>query len=209
MEKVVRQLADELLSRLDDGSSRDRYMVGIAGPPGSGKTTMAQMMAHATGGVVVELDGFHRSNRELTMAGQISRKGAPDSFNVEGFVDLLRELRAGEAVRAPIYSRVLHEPIEQMVPIHYEDRLIFVEGNYLLLGDGAWADICTLLDEAWYLDVSMQLCMQRVAARHQRGGCTAVQAQRKIQQNDQPNAMLIMSTKQRADRVLSMDKVRR
>jgi pantothenate kinase len=96
-----------------------------------------------------------------------------------------------------------------MVPIHDEDRLIFVEGNYLLLDEGAWSGIAGLLDETWYLDVSIELCMQRVAARHDRGGCTAEQARRKIQQNDQPNAELIASTKSRADRVFTMDEIKR
>ena len=209
MEKMVRQLADELSSRLAEGPSRDRCIVGITGPPGSGKTTMAQMLAHAAGGVVLELDGFHRSNRELTMTGHISRKGSPDSFDVEGFVQMLQLVRQGEALRAPIYSRVLHEPIQQMIPIRYDDRLIIVEGNYLLHDQGAWSGIRDLLDEAWYLDVSLELCMQRVQARHERGGCTAEQARQKIEHNDTPNAMLIATTKSRADRIFTMDEVRR
>lgn len=206
---MVRQLADELSARLADLSPRDRYMVGITGPPGCGKTTMAQMLAHAAGGVVLELDGYHRTNLELTQTRQVARKGSPASFDVESFVQMLRLVRAGESLRAPIYSRVLHEPIQQMIPIRFEDRLILVEGNYLLYDQGAWGEIRGLLDEIWYLDVSLELCMQRVRARHQRGGCTAQQAQQKIAHNDTPNAMLIIATRDRADRVFTMDQIRR
>ena len=163
-----------------------RVMLGIAGPPGSGKSTLAaairdSVQANPAGGpaAVVSLDGFHLPNATLDAKGLRPRKGSPETFEVKGFVNLLATLRRGEAVRAPIYDRAMHEPSPGPW-IDDDVRFVIVEGNYLLLGDEPWSGVRSLLDAVWYLDTPVETCMQRVRARHIAGGSDEAVADRKI-----------------------------
>src|SRR6185369_2313133 len=142
---------DAVKARLLARAPGMRLIVGIAGPPAAGKSTLAGALAEALaddGGadeagvaaVVVPMDGFHLANAELARLGLADRKGAPETFDAAGFVHLLRRLRAGEdLVYAPIYSRTLHESIGGVIPVPSDVRVVVVEGNYLLLDHGPWA----------------------------------------------------------------------
>jgi pantothenate kinase len=182
-----------------------RHLVGITGCPGSGKSTLATRLAEATSAAVVHMDGFHLMNGELNRRGLRPRKGSPRTFDVPLFVALLHQLRAGGAVKAPIYSRELHEPVPDAVTIAAEARVVIVEGNYLLLDEHPWSQVRPLLDEVWYLDVPLETCMTRVLERHIRGGLAPEEAAKKIETNDRLNAAIVESTRPRADRVIQLD----
>src|SRR5215471_5006377 len=127
-------------------SSRPRVLLGLAGAPGSGKSTLAQALAEAFAdiSIVVPMDGFHLANVELQRIGLAARKGAPEAFDAAGYVALLRrmrEQRPDEIVYAPEFRRAIEEPIAGAIPVFSSVRLIITEGNYLLLQDGAWAEI--------------------------------------------------------------------
>jgi len=195
------KLADELRAR----AVRGRYMLGITGPPGCGKTTFAHQLAHSADATVVQMDGFHLTNAQLREARLTDVKGSPQTFDGQRFVELLKEIRGDhKPVRAPMYSRVLHEPIPHLVPIETSDRLVIIEGNYLLLDDEPWAQVGPLLDAVWYLDVPIDVCMLRVRDRHVRGGCSEAEADAKIERNDRPNAQRVERVKAKADRVITV-----
>ena len=61
-------------------------MLGLVGPPGAGKSTLASALQAAWPGTsqVVPMDGFHLANVELQRLGRAGRKGAPDTFDVAG-----------------------------------------------------------------------------------------------------------------------------
>ena len=123
-------------------SAGGRAILGIAGPPGGGKSTLACAVADALGdgAVLVPMDGFHLAQDQLVRLGRRDRMGAPDTFDAAGYVALLRRLRAAdEVVFAPAFRREIEEPIAGAIAVPPSVTLVVTEGNYLLLEDGDWA----------------------------------------------------------------------
>lgn len=181
-----------------------RKILGIVGPPGCGKSTLAQALLKRLGerAVVVPMDGFHLANVELARLGRAERKGAEDTFDSAGYVALLRRLRAqslDEVIYAPEFRREIEEPIANAIPVAADVPLVITEGNYLLLNRGHWAKVRTLLDEAWYVEVDSTLRLQRLIHRHEQFGRSPQAARAWVAQTDEPNAQLIESTQSRAD----------
>jgi pantothenate kinase len=199
------------LKRVDDLlADGQRKLLGLVGPPGAGKSTLASALqrAFASRSQVVPMDGYHLANIELKRLGRADRKGAPDTFDSAGFASLLQRLRTqsdGEIVYAPEFRRDIEEPIAGAIPVHAETRLIITEGNYLLLDYGAWAGVAGLLDEVWYVDVNDEQRIDRLVQRHQHFGRSREAALDWVAGTDEPNARLIGTTKLRASVVFSWD----
>ncbi|MFG2988159.1 nucleoside/nucleotide kinase family protein [Streptomyces sp. NPDC048257] len=188
-------------------ASGTRRILGIAGPPGAGKSTLAARLADALGperAVVVPMDGFHLARAELDRLGRADRKGAPDTFDAAGYVALLRRLRAerGPTVYAPAFDRSLEEPIAGSIPVAPDVPLVITEGNYLLHDAGEWASVRPLLDEAWYLAPAEGLRLDRLIDRHVRHGKDPAYARAWVARSDEPNARLVALGRHRADLVL-------
>ncbi|EDY44534.1 nucleoside/nucleotide kinase family protein [Streptomyces sp. SPB074] len=180
-----------------------RQVLGIAGAPGAGKSTLAErIVAAVPGSVLVPMDGFHLAQAELERLGRAERKGAPDTFDAAGYVALLRRLRApvaGEVVYAPLFRRDLEEPLAGAVPVPPEAPLVVTEGNYLLLGTGPWAAVRGLLDEAWFLAPDPDTRLRRLVERHVRYGRSRAEAERWANGSDEANARLVEGSRGRAD----------
>ena len=184
-------------------AQRDRTVLGLVGPPGAGKSTLAAALQLALGDVaqVVPMDGFHLANVELQRLGRAARKGAPDTFDAAGYAALLQRLRtqrADETVYAPEFRRELEEPVAGAIAVLPQTRLVITEGNYLLLDEGPWAGVAALLDETWYVTVDDGLRTDRLVRRHEHFGRSAQAAQDWVQGTDEPNARLIAATRSRA-----------
>lgn len=182
-----------------------RQLLGIAGPPGTGKSSLAQALVGAIGdsavAQIVPMDGFHLANAELARRGLTHCKGAPDTFDAAGFVALLHRLRrAGpaETVMAPEFHRAMEEPVAGSIAVQPATRLVIVEGNYLLLPDGDWAAVGPLLDDTWYLDTDDTLRRTRLVERHRQFGRSAEAARAWVDETDEPNARLIATYRERA-----------
>jgi len=185
-------------------ASGSRKMLGIVAAPGAGKSTLAQALQSqfAEAVQVVPMDGFHLANSELHRLGRRLRKGAPDTFDAAGYVNLLRRIHAqhpDEVVYAPEYRRELEEAIAGAIAVLPQTRLIVTEGNYLLLDDNPWCQLREVLDETWYLDVPEDLRYTRLLARHMRFGRSEQQARDWIASTDEPNAVRIAQGRARAD----------
>ncbi|MGH3858615.1 nucleoside/nucleotide kinase family protein [Actinokineospora sp.] len=179
-----------------------RRVLGICGPPGSGKSTLAARIVAALDGqaALVGMDGFHLAQSELDRLGRADRKGAPDTFDADGYVDLLRRLRTNtdKIVYAPEFRREIEDSIACAVPITCDVPLVVTEGNYLFL----WPEVRPLLDEVWYLDPDPGLRRKRLFERHMAHGRSAEQAAARTDGSDERNARLVATTARTADLVL-------
>ena len=224
---VVRPLIDDLCRRLEGTPRQHRFLMGICGPPGSGKSVFAaRLLAHLTSAdrlpadqiAYLPLDGYHLPNRVLdrrryhgdrypTADGQplSTIKGAPETFDAEAFARDLRGCRhAGGESRFPAYCRQAHDPVPGRIRVGPSVRLLLVEGNFLLL-DGPWRRIGRLLDLSVYLSASRAQCEDNLLARHVRGGRTAARAREKIRCVDSVNGALVERFRAEADYVVETE----
>jgi pantothenate kinase len=205
---------DDLLTRAQALTRPGRRaLLGIAGSPGAGKTTLAERLVRALNAdgepwvAHVPMDGFHLADVELDRLGRRDRKGAPDTFDAAGYAALLRRLRSqesyGEVVYAPGFERVLEQPIAGAIPVPPSARLVVTEGNYLLLDTGAWARVRAELDEVWFCEIDEEERVRRLVSRHEEFGKCHEEAVAWVLGSDQHNAELVAATRERADLVVS------
>lgn len=185
-----------------------RALLGIAGAPGSGKSTFARWLAHAVGeqAVVVPMDGFHLCDDELDLRGLRQRKGAPETFDVWGYLALLRRLRreGGRTVFAPAFDRTQEASVAGAIAVRPEHRIVITEGNYLLHQGDGWREVRPLLDQVWFLEAEEQLRLSRLVQRHVDHGKDRLAAEQWVRSSDQPNAELVAGTRSRADLLVHM-----
>ncbi len=198
---------DALLARAQALASPGRRRVlGLAGAPGAGKSTLAGRLVDRLGGlaVLVPMDGFHLAQAELVRLGRRDRMGAPDTFDAAGYVALLRRLREqrDEVVYAPEFRRDLEEPIAGAIPVAPDVPLVVTEGNYLLLDAAPWAAVRDLLDEAWYLAPADAARLAWLTERHVAFGRSPEAARAWAEGTDERNARLVAATRARADLVV-------
>jgi pantothenate kinase len=185
-------------------SGRRRYLFGLAGPPGSGKSTVAARLADALGGVVVPMDGFHLDNAELERLGLRGVKGAPETFDASRLRPPRRAAArtANGPVSAPAFDRVADHSVDAAITVAPDDRIVIVEGNYLLLDRPPWASLRQLFDLTGYLAVDDATRVERLVARHVRHGRTPADARHFVHTSDEANAAIIAATRSRADVVI-------
>jgi pantothenate kinase len=201
------QALDRLLTLLRRG---DRVLLGVAGAPGAGKTTVAQRLVAAVEAdgrfraAHVPMDGFHLADVTLERLGRLSRKGAIDTFDGWGYRTLLGRLkdRELEPVYAPGFERDLEQPIAGAIVVEPGIDLVVSEGNYLLVDGDPWSAAAAHFDEVWFCDAPHRVRRERLIARHVEFGRTPEEAEAWVDDVDLPNAALILSTRRRADAVV-------
>jgi pantothenate kinase len=191
-----------------------RALLGIVGSPGSGKSTLAEVLlaalradpppdAGADWVAHVPMDGYHLADVELERLGLRQAKGAPDTFDAGGYVALLARLRAADpadaVVYAPAFERTLEQPLAGAIPVPAAARLVVTEGNYLLLDSGRWPAVRPLVDEVWFCALRDDVRLHRLHTRHVTFGKAPDEAVAWVAAVDQPNAVLIDATRDRAD----------
>jgi pantothenate kinase len=198
-----------LAERVREMATRSRRtIIGITGPPGAGKSTVAEELVRDLGpaAVLVPMDGFHLSNQVLESLGRRDRKGAPDTFDAAGYVALLRRLHTpgADVVYAPTFRRDIEESIGSSIAIPPQTPIVITEGNYLLLDTHPWRQVRDLLDAVWYLQIDEAVRMERLIARHLAFDKTPDAAQAWAEGSDQLNADTVAASAHHADLVLQL-----
>lgn len=203
---------DDLVARVAAcAAAPGTSIIGIAGAPGAGKSTLAGSLVTATAAVLgadvvaqVPMDGFHLADVTLRGLDRLERKGAPDTFDAAGYAALLRRIKAPHdaTIYAPAFERGLEQPIAGALAIGPRVRVVITEGNYLLLEDPAWRAVAAEIDEIWYVRIDADIRLRRLLERHIRFGKEPDAARRWVRDVDEPNARLIESVSERANLVI-------
>jgi pantothenate kinase len=204
----VTALAARLSAHLQEGK---RYLLGICGAPGSGKSTLSAQLVARLGpaSVAVPMDGFHIASMALSSPEQLTRRGAIDTFDVDGYLTLLQRLRRGteSIVYAPGFDRRIGEPVAGLIPIPASTQIVITEGNYLLSSEEGWRDIRGLLDETWYLELDDAVRISRLEARHREFGKSEAAAAAMAHGSDEDNARRVASACNSADLVVRFNEM--
>jgi pantothenate kinase len=182
-----------------------RFMVGIAGPPGAGKSTISAglqkiLSVEHESSVVVPMDGFHFDDIVLNARGHRPRKGAPHTFDVRGFEVLLKRIRSSEPeIAIPVFDRTLELSRAGADIIEASTKYILVEGNYLLLQQSPWDQLKSLFDFTIFLNVSIDELERRLMGRILAHGHSEAYAKNWIASNDMLNIEIVLAESAAAD----------
>ncbi|MER5636492.1 nucleoside/nucleotide kinase family protein [Kitasatospora sp. NPDC002227] len=203
--------ADALALLHRQGARTGRVLLGLTGPPATGKSTLAHHLVtriNETEGpgtaAYLPLDGFHLSNAQLDRLGLRHRKGAPQTFDALGYVTLLRRAATDRFhdLYVPDFDRTLDEPVAARHVIHPHTRLVITEGNYLANSEAPWSEARALLHSIWYLHTEDTVRAERLLHRHLASAGDRAAAQDRVDSNDHPNGEYVKSARSACDRVV-------
>lgn len=189
----------ELLDCINQLNTQQRQIIAIAAPPAAGKSTLAQRLVEAINqkqadsGKVIPMDGFHIDNRVLSERGLLARKGAPETFDAQGFIHLIKRLKLEPEVVIPLFDRERDIAIAGADIVREQHKLLVVEGNYLLLNSAPWSELHELWDLSIWLEVEEAVLEQRLIERWLSYGFNSEEAKAKALLNDLPNARKIIN----------------
>ena len=188
-------------------AGRDRFVVGIAGPPGAGKSMLGQrlkeLLAEAPAALVA-MDGFHFDNAVLARRGQIRTKGAPETFDAAGVVHLVTRIFEGETdVVYPVFDRRRDLSIAGAAVLDPDVEFVLFEGNYLLLQDDPWAQLSRFWTRTIWVDAPFDDLSDRLMQRWFDEGLSEAEARARVDGNDLPNVRFVSSRSREADLVLT------
>ncbi|SOC41315.1 ArgK protein [Rhizobium subbaraonis] len=202
MNSIIAEMTSDIIRRAGDAR---RFLIAIAGPPGSGKSTLADelrasLKARGERAEVLPMDGFHMDDSVLIDRGLLARKGAPETFDVRAFLDIIRAVRpADQEVLVPVFDRSRELAIASARVVLPEHRFIIVEGNYLLLDQGKWAELEGMFDYSVMLAPPVPVLEKRLLERWLGYGLAEDVARAKAHGNDLPNGRLVLECRRHAN----------
>jgi len=194
-------MQDILETIIDRSSGHQRFIIAIAGPPGSGKSTLSIQLAQKLHNAqVLQMDGFHYDNAVLDQLGLRARKGSPETFDYAGFAATLKRLKDREpGVAIPVFDRTIDLARAGAAIIPQTTKFIVVEGNYLLLDEPPWTELAEYFDLTIFLDVPRPELHRRLMQRWLDLGRTREHAAHWVNTNDMPNVDRVVSARRPAD----------
>lgn len=226
MELQVQRLVDKVWKKFQETPQDRRLLIGIAGIPGSGKTTLAQTLTNTLNALsqtspsssssppatFIPMDGFHLTRAALSAmpdpATAHARRGAPFTFDAPKFLSLVQSLRepisSAKTIYAPSFDHAVKDPKEDDIVVLPTHRIVVLEGNYLALDRDVWRDAAALLDELWFVEVDFEVARKRLRERHVRAGIVASleEGDRRALENDLVNGKEIVDFRLPVDEVI-------
>lgn len=211
MKQDIDKLADSLVQL--QATQKKRVMIALAGPPGSGKSTLAEQLVPLVNtqygsdiATILPMDGFHLDNAILDQQNTRDRKGAPHTFDADGFINLVNRVAdASTSIIVPVFDRKLDLARAGASTIQTSHQIILVEGNYLLLNQAPWQQLHAVFDYRVYLDVPESVLVRRLTQRWLDHDHTPQQALARAESNDLPNARLVAASRLAADQIITTD----
>lgn len=178
--------------------SHERVLIAIGGPPASGKSTLAAELQHSLNASntpcgLIPMDGFHLDNHILQKRGLLSRKGAPETFDIVGFMGLIDSLASKKDIPIPLFDRDRDCVLEDATHITAHQRHVIIEGNYLFLNDGLWRELQSYWTLSVFISPPIKVLETRLIERWIEQGLDKETAERRTKTNDIPNANLILN----------------
>ncbi|MBP1852441.1 nucleoside triphosphate hydrolase [Rhizobium halophytocola] len=198
-------IIDEIAGRA--AGNPGRTIVALAGPPGAGKSTLSERLVTGMAGrgekaAILPMDGYHLDNGILEARGLLPRKGAPETFDVRGFIDIVKAVKAGGEVLVPVFDRDREIAINAARVIAPVDRIIIAEGNYLLLDQAPWNGLAPLFDYTILINPGIEELTRRLTERWTGYKLDAAGIDWKLNGNDLPNGRLVIENSRAADIVI-------
>lgn len=195
--KTVDEGLQAILAHLPAPAAK-RRLIAMAGPPAGGKSTMAEALTRRLNSdghsaALVPMDGFHLDNAVLIARGLLPRKGAPETFDADGFVALVARLAERRDMAVPVFDRARDIAIAGAAIVPAPCDYVVIEGNYLLFDAAPWRDLALLWDLSVFLTVPMPLLRERLVARWRDYGLDDAAAVARAEGNDLPNARRILA----------------
>jgi pantothenate kinase len=200
-----------------------RVVLGIAGMPGAGKSTVANALVERLNAdgvpealvsqddqpddwvVLLPMDGFHHPQARLVAMGLRDRMGAPETFDATAYAETIeRVTRNDSLVLAPGFDRTVEEPVADAVRVEPRHRLVVTEGNYLLLPGPQWVRARRRMAQVWYVRLDEATRVRRLVDRHVEFGKTRAEAAAWVERSDQANARLVGRHAASADLVVDL-----
>lgn len=202
---------DEALSRIKDLALKHsgRFIIGIVGKPGAGKSTLTSHLIEnlpKDSVSLVPMDGYHLSNLQLKNLGLSDRKGAFNTFDSNGYVSLLKRINTetDQDIYYPVFHREIEESYAADGVVLANTKIVLTEGNYLLFDKAGWEKVAAELTEIWYININDNLRIERLVKRHEFYGKDKESAFNWATGTDEINAKIVESTAARADVIINI-----
>lgn len=153
-------------------TSKSPLIIGITGPVAVGKSTTARLLqlllSRSFKDASVELvttDGFLYDYKTLKEKNLLEKKGFPESYDTERFLEFLYQMKNGEDDTIPVYSHEIYDILPDYENFIANPDILIVEGinvlqnpdsNNLYIHD--FYDLTLYIDakeeqiETWYLE---------------------------------------------------------
>ena len=198
---------NELLIKLLDNLKNDlknRYFIALSGPPASGKSTISEKLVKdltlkGHNSSILQMDGFHYDDQILKQKSLLLKKGAPETFDVMGFLNFLFRLQNENEVAIPIFDRSLELSRSSAVIISKETRVVIVEGNYILLKTHPWRELHKFFNTTIMINTKHEILEKRLIERWRSFNIPEEEIKQKVFENDLPNGVNVYKNSILAD----------